>query len=96
MIAWFWLFGRFIRRLGSAARANYSREGWLLTAIAASVVAYVVSMATYDAFGFTQVTFVLFILLGLGAAVLLNRSPDDEPEAGSGSRDPTAQSFARP
>lgn len=96
VIAWFWLFGRFIRRLGSAAKSNYSREGWLLTAIVASVVAYVVSMATYDAFGFTQVTFVLFILLGLGAAVLLNRSPDDEREAGSGSGDSTAQSFARP
>jgi polysaccharide biosynthesis protein PslJ len=70
--AWLWLFSRFVRRLAAAAKANLTERGWLMAAIAASVAAYAVGMFTYDAFSFIQVTFVLFILLGLGAALLAN------------------------
>jgi hypothetical protein len=60
----------------------------LLTSIAASTAAYAVGMFMYDAFSFVQVTFVLFILIGLGASAL-----GDAPNpvrARSGSRRATA------
>jgi hypothetical protein len=63
-----WLFLRFIRRLGRLARHDDSPLGWMLGAIAASVAAYAVSMLTFDAFSFVQVTFLMFILVGLGSA----------------------------
>lgn len=68
LAAWFWLFARFIRRLGRLAKHDTSNHGWLLAAIVASVCAYAVGMLTFDAFSFIQVTFVLFILLALGCA----------------------------
>jgi hypothetical protein len=71
--AWGWLFWRFIRRLSRRAKDDPSPQGWLLAAIVASVAAYAVGMFTYDAWGFIQVTFVLFILLGFGVG--LSRSP---------------------
>jgi O-antigen ligase/polysaccharide polymerase Wzy-like membrane protein len=73
-LGWLWLFVRAIRRLGRAAKEDESEVGWLLAAIAASVAAFAVGMFTYDTFAFIQVTFVLFILLGLGASVLLGRA----------------------
>ena len=68
VVALFWLFVRFVRRLGRAAKHDRSPRGWLLASIAASVAAYGESMLTYDAFSFIQVTFFLFILLALGSA----------------------------
>jgi hypothetical protein len=59
----------------------------LLVGLAASVAAYAVGMFLYDAFSFIQVTFLLFILLGLGAAVLA---------AGDGARAPTRAAPAGP
>ena len=47
-----------------------SERGWLLTAITAGIAAYGVGMLTYDAFAFIQVTFLLFILVGLGSVVI--------------------------
>ena len=38
----------------------------------ASVIAYAVGNFTFDALGFSQVTFMLFIVLGLGAAARAN------------------------
>jgi hypothetical protein len=70
VISWIWLYVRFVRRLGRAAKEDDSDRSWLYTAIAASVAAYSVGMFTYDAWSFIQVTFVLFILLGLGSAAL--------------------------
>lgn len=75
-----WLFVRFVRRLGRAAKHDRSPRGWLLAGIAASVAAYAESMFTYDALGFIQVTFLLFIFLGLGSAALAlptNGEPSD-------------------
>ena len=68
-VALLWLISRFIRRMGHYARSDQTHEGWLPTALAASVAAYAVGMLTFDAFAFIQVTFLLFILLGLGSVV---------------------------
>jgi hypothetical protein len=65
--AWVWLFYRFMRRLRSAARTTRGDEGWLIVGLAASVFALMVGMLTFDAFGFTQETFILFMLLALAA-----------------------------
>jgi O-antigen ligase len=67
--AWLWFFGRAIRRFGREAKEDSDR-GWLLTSIVASIAAYAVGMLTYDSFGFAQVTFLLFILVALGASLL--------------------------
>ncbi|HMJ33990.1 MAG TPA: O-antigen ligase family protein [Baekduia sp.] len=68
-----WLFCRVIRRLSRFARRDPTAHGWLLAGLAASLTGYVVGMFTYDAFNFTQVTFLAFILVGLAVAAL---SPD--------------------
>lgn len=66
--AFAWLFIRFVRRAGKEAKKDLSERGSLLVATVASVAAFAVSMFTYDAFSFIQVTFLLFIVLGLGCA----------------------------
>jgi hypothetical protein len=76
--AWVWLFVRYIRRLGRAARADTSQRGWLLTALTASVASFAVGMAFYDAFSFVQVTIAVFILLALGSAAL-HTAPAPKP-----------------
>jgi hypothetical protein len=68
--AWLWLYGRVLRRLVSAAKADRSRHGLLCTALTASIASYAVGMLTYDSFSFIQVTLVLFFLLGLGSAAI--------------------------
>ena len=70
---WLWFFARVVRRLGKAAKEDDSERGWLLASIAASVAAFAVGMFTFDAFSFIQVTFLLFIFVGLGAALLAER-----------------------
>jgi O-antigen ligase len=70
---WLWFFTRAIRRFGAEAKRDQSERGWLLAAIAASVAAYAVGMVTFDAFAFIQVTFLMFILVGLGAALVAER-----------------------
>ncbi len=62
-----WLFVRFVRRLGKKAKLERTPRGWLLAALAAAVAAFAESMLTYDALSFVQVTFLLFIFLGLVA-----------------------------
>jgi hypothetical protein len=66
-LAWLWLFLAVLRRLGRVAREDRSRNGWLLVAVTASITAYAVGMATYDALGFTQVTLLFFVILAVGA-----------------------------
>jgi O-antigen ligase len=68
-VGWLWLLGRAVRRFGREAKDDDSERGWLLTAICASVAAYAVGMVTFDAFAFIQTTFLLFILLALGAVL---------------------------
>jgi hypothetical protein len=65
-----WLFVSFLRRMRRAARGDDSARAWLLIGAAASTTGYAIGMFTFDAFGFIQVTFLLFIALGVGAAAL--------------------------
>jgi hypothetical protein len=65
-----WLFFRMIRIAGRTAKEDDGELGSLLTAVAASVSAFAVGMFLYDAFSFVQVTFVFYLLVGLGAAAL--------------------------
>jgi polysaccharide biosynthesis protein PslJ len=71
-----WLIVRFLRRAGSAGKRDPSPRGWLLVGITASTAAYAVGMFTYDAFAFIQVTFMFFVLMGLGSAVLALPDPE--------------------
>jgi polysaccharide biosynthesis protein PslJ len=71
--AWIWLFGRSIRRLARAAKAEQGPRGLLFVAVAASVAAYAESMATYDSFAFIQEVFILFLVLAIGAVALLQQ-----------------------
>jgi hypothetical protein len=69
--AWVWLIVRAARRLAGASRtAGHPGDDWLFSALAASVTGFGVGMLTYDAFSFTQVTFIFWIILGLAAAML--------------------------
>jgi O-antigen ligase len=85
-----WLFLRFIRRVGRGALRERSDEGWLLVALVSSVAAFGVGMFTFDAFAFTQVTFVFFVILALGAVLELAPDPvplpSDEPSPAPGLR----------
>ena len=86
MLSLGWLFVRFLRRMRRAARGDDSPRGWLLVGAAASVAGFAIGMFTYDAFAFIQVTFLLFITLGVGAAAL-RMAPEEwesAPEAVSG------------
>ncbi|MDX6476014.1 MAG: hypothetical protein QOH95_1525 [Gaiellaceae bacterium] len=73
VFAWLWLFGRFYRRMMKAARADDTPRAWLLAGLGASILAFAVSLGTYDTFSFIQVTIMAFFQIGLGAAVLAAR-----------------------
>jgi polysaccharide biosynthesis protein PslJ len=73
VFGWLWFFVRVIRRFGAEAKQDDSARGWLLAGIAAGVAAFAVGMLTYDAFSFIQVTFLLFIFVGLGSALIAER-----------------------
>ena len=68
-LGWLWLFVRSIRRLARQAREEGPDGGWLEISLAAGIAAFAAGMAFYDAFSFVQVTVILFIILGLGAAL---------------------------
>jgi polysaccharide biosynthesis protein PslJ len=68
VLAFLWFLIRFVRRVGRAAKDDETARGWLLSAVTASVIGYGVSMLFYDALSFIQVTFLFFILIGLGSA----------------------------
>ena len=67
-----WLFGRAIKRLGARAKLERDTpEGWLPVAMAASLAGFVASMWFYDAFSFTQGDFLVHLLIGFTAVLLL-------------------------
>ena len=76
-LALVWLFVRLIRSLLPEARDADSPRSWFLVGVIASVGSFAVSMLFYDAFSFIQVTFVLFIVMGLGVSAFL--APEPEP-----------------
>lgn len=67
--AWIWLLVRLVRRLAAHARRDRTNRGWLLAALASAVVAFGVSMLTYDTFSFVQVTLFFYILIALASVV---------------------------
>jgi O-antigen ligase/polysaccharide polymerase Wzy-like membrane protein len=67
--AWIWLFIRLIRRLATEAKHHQDDCGWLLVSLTASISSFCVGMFLFDAFSFIQVTFILFLMMGFGAAV---------------------------
>jgi hypothetical protein len=69
-----WLLGRFVVRT-SIASSRTGTDGVMLAALAAAVFSYMIGMFTYDALAFTQVTLVLFVLLGVGSSLVLTREP---------------------
>jgi polysaccharide biosynthesis protein PslJ len=69
-LAFLWLLVRSVRRLGRAARGDPGDRGWLLAGLAAAIAAYGIGLFTFDGFGFVQVTFLLFIMVGLAVSVL--------------------------
>jgi hypothetical protein len=92
VVALLWLFVRTIRRLGRRAKEDESVDGWLATGLAAAITAFAVGMFTYDAFAFIQVTFILFIMLGLSTTLLV-RAPEPEPKRAT-NPDPDSQRVA--
>ena len=71
LAAWFWLLVSAGRKLTRASREpGRPGDDWLFTALAASVTSFGVGMLTFDAFEFTQVTFIFWIVLGISAALL--------------------------
>lgn len=81
LVAMLWLFARAIRRLASRARGGSGAISWLAAGLAASIGAFAAGMLTYDAFSFVQVTFLLFLLLGVAGAAL--RLEDDREAPGA-------------
>ena len=63
------LFVAAVRRLGRIARRDSGDDGWLATALAASLIAFGVGMLTFDAFAFIQVTFLAFATFGFAAVL---------------------------
>jgi polysaccharide biosynthesis protein PslJ len=76
VLIWLWFFLRNVRLLAGAAVRDDSPHGWLLAGLAAAVFAFAVGMFTYDAFGFTQATLLMFAVVGIGIAAR-NLPPDD-------------------
>ena len=63
-------------------------------ALCASVAAFAICMFTFDAFVFTQVLFVFFMLLGIGSALVFADDPIFEPEPEPASA-PSARTLVR-
>ena len=56
--------------MAGAARGDPTARKAMLVATTASVLAYGIGMFMYDSFSFIQVTFLFFIVFGLGGATL--------------------------
>jgi polysaccharide biosynthesis protein PslJ len=90
-IAWLLFFVKVGRRFGKGAKEDESDEGWLQIAVTASVTAYAVGSFTFDSLGFSQVTFILFLALGLAAAARANADERRGPQAIALGRQPAGQ-----
>lgn len=79
VLALAWLLTRLVRRLGRLAKADSTLHGWLLAAFAGSIASFAIGMFTFDAFAYSQVTFLLFILMGLAIASLRPEPAAEQP-----------------
>jgi hypothetical protein len=64
-----YLFLGWIKEVRRAAGKANPRDKDLLVAVLAACIAYMVTLATYDSFGFAQVTYLFFVIAGLGASL---------------------------
>ena len=71
VVGWAALFTGAARRLTQSARRRAGPDGWLFAGFAAAIIGFAVAMFTFDAMAFVQVTFMLWILIGLSASLLL-------------------------
>jgi O-antigen ligase len=81
VVAWVWLIGRAVRRLGTQARVRAGPEGWLAAGLAASIVGFAAGMFTYDSLAFVQEAFVFWMLVGLAGSMLrlhATRTPGED------------------
>jgi hypothetical protein len=70
-LGWLWLFCHVMRKLGKRAKLEREHpEGWLPVALAGSIMAFLIGMATYDAFGFIQAVLVLYAVIAFSSIVL--------------------------
>jgi polysaccharide biosynthesis protein PslJ len=67
---WVWLIVRSVRLMLRRARDSKDGDDWLYLGLAASILSFAIGMLTFDAFSYTQVTFLFWILLGLSSALL--------------------------
>ena len=77
-VAWVWIMVRFSTRAARMSKEGDDDRSWLLAALSASVGAFAVGMAFYDAFSFIQTTFLLIVVLACGC-VLMQSEPDRPP-----------------
>jgi polysaccharide biosynthesis protein PslJ len=78
VVGWAALIVGSIRRLARACRRRAPPQGWLAAGFAASIAGFGVAMFTFDAFAFTQVSFVFWILISLTASLLLSEREEAE------------------
>jgi O-antigen ligase len=85
LAAWVWLIASAARRFFRASRSSeHPGDDWLFAAFAASITSFGVGMLTFDAFSFTQVTFIFWILLALSATSLRIAKMPPVPDASIG------------
>ena len=78
LVGWAALIVGSARRLARASLRRAPPEGWLAAGLAASIVGFAVAMFTFDAFAFTQVSFVFWILISLAGSLLLSEREEAE------------------
>jgi hypothetical protein len=80
---WGWLFVSSVRKLLRRGRAlaEDDPDVWLYDGLGASILAFGIGMFTFDAFSFTQIFFIFWIVLGLSAALLAEPQTVGSPEA---------------
>ena len=70
-----WLFMRLDPPAAARGQGRRIDRSWFLVAVIASMGSFATSMLFYDAFSFIQVTFLLFITMGLGVSAYLATEP---------------------
>ena len=80
---WVWLFVQVDSDAASQGReSSGDGDDWLFFGLAASILSFAIGMLTFDAFSFTQVYFIFWIVLGLSAALLAARQLAADVPAG--------------
>ena len=78
VVGWAVLFTGAARRLTQSARRRAGPDGWLFAGFAAAITGFAVAMFTFDAMAYAQGTFMLWILIGLSASLLLAEQEQEQ------------------